>query len=157
MDKMGNGGAPTGNYLRFALMLGLSFVIMYSVMFSNVDRLDHIYLSVTRFYMTLLMIAPMALVMLGFMGGMYKNRRLNIVIVVVSAAVFAAALIGLRTQAFIGNRQFMKAMIPHHSSAILTSRKADLQGQETRKLAQEIIESQEREIEQMRQMLEEGK
>ena len=144
----------TGNYLKFALMMAASFVIMYAVMFMNVTKFDHIYLSVTRFYMTLLMIAPMAVLMLLFMRGMYKNKKINIGIIAGSVLVFILALVFLRTQTFTGDTQYMKAMIPHHSSAILTSQNADLQDPEVQKLAKEIIEAQEKEIALMKQLLE---
>ncbi|GAB3833989.1 hypothetical protein [Pontibacter rugosus] len=62
-----------GNYMKFLLMLGISFVIMYGVMYLNADKFDHVYLNQNRLYMALLMVAPMALVMLGFMSGMYTN------------------------------------------------------------------------------------
>lgn len=142
-----------GSYLKFGLMLTISFIIMYGVMYLNVDRFEHVYLSLTRVYMTLLMVAPMALVMLGFMWGMYKNKRLNIVIAASAAAVFILALIFLRNQTFIGDRQYMRAMIPHHSSAIMTSQEAGLQNLEVQKLSRDIIEAQEREIKLMKQLL----
>jgi len=148
-----NGEMMTGSYFRFALMLTISFVIMYAVMFLNVDRIEHVYLSLTRLYMTLLMVAPMAVLMLALMGKMYKNRKANIVIIGASLLVFVAALIFLRNQTFIGQRQYMKAMIPHHSSAILTSKNAKLQDPEVIKLSQNIIEAQEREIREMKELL----
>jgi len=142
-----------GSYLKFALMMAISFVIMYVVMYLNVDKFDHVYLSVTRLYMTLLMVAPMALLMMAFMGGMYQNKKLNMSIIAAGVIVFITVLIFLRTQTFIGDRQYMKAMIPHHSSAILTSQEADLQDPEVQKLAKDIIEAQEREITLMKQFL----
>jgi hypothetical protein len=155
-DKKENGNheMKSGGYLKFALMMTASFIIMYGVMYLNVARFEHVYLSLTRFYMTLLMIAPMAVLMLVFMGGMYKNKKLNIGIITGSVLVFILALVFLRTQTFIGERQYMKAMIPHHSSAILTSREADLQDAEVEKLAGEIIRAQEEEIALMKQLLE---
>lgn len=143
-----------GSYLKFALMLATSFVIMYAVMFLNAARFEHVHLSVMRLYMTILMIAPMAVVMLLFMRGMYRDRNINIAILAGSVLVFALTFYFVRTQAFIGDRQYMKAMIPHHSSAILTSSEADLSDPEVQKLAREIIEAQEREIELMKRLLE---
>lgn len=141
------------NYQKFALMLGASFLIMYAVMFLNVDSLDHIYLSTTRVYMTLLMVSPMALLMLAFMPAMYKNRKLNAIIITVSISVFIATFAFLRNQTFISDIQYMRAMIPHHSSAILTSQNAQIQDPEVRKLADDIIKAQEKEIAQMKAML----
>lgn len=140
-------------YRTFALMLTASFVIMYGVMFLNVDSANHIYLSTTRLYMTLLMVSLMALLMLAFMANMYKNKKLNALIITLSISVFIASLAFLRNQTFVGDAQYMKAMIPHHSSAILTSQNASLQDPEVRRLADDIIEAQEREIAQMKAML----
>lgn len=141
------------NYGKFALMMGVSFVVMYAVMFLNADVYDHVMLSNTRTYMTILMIAPMAISMMLFMWGMYKNRKLNYIIMGLSAIVFVATLYGLRQQVFISDVQWMKAMIPHHSSAIMVSQKAHLKDPEAIKLAEEIIEAQEREIAQMKKMI----
>ncbi len=140
-------------YPRFFLMLGVSFLIMYTVMFLNVDSTDHIYLSLTRMYMTLLMVSPMALLMLGFMGNMYKNKKTNAIIITVSISVLIAVFAFLRNQTFVGDVQYMKAMIPHHSSAILTSQEAGIKDPEVRKLADDIIKAQEEEIAQMKAML----
>lgn len=141
------------NYGKFALMMGVSFVVMYAVMFLNADVFDHVMLSNTRTYMTILMIAPMAISMMLFMWGMYKNKKLNFIIMGLSVVVFVATLYGLRKQVFISDRQWMKAMIPHHSSAIMVSQKAHLKDPEAIKLAEEIIEAQEREIAQMKKMI----
>ena len=141
------------NYLKFALMMGASFIIMYAVMFLNVAEFNHIYLSLNRFYMTVLMVAPMSILMMGMMSGMYQNKRLNTGIIAAGIVIFILAFICLRTQAFVGNRQYMRGMIPHHSSAIMTSRHADLQNPEVQKLSGDIIEAQEREIALMKQLL----
>lgn len=141
------------NYRRFAIMLIISFFIMYGVMFLNVDKLDHICVSTTRAYMALLMVSPMALLMLTLMGGMYKNKRLNMIISITSVAVFVLALAGLRAQTFIGDKQYMEAMIPHHSSAILTSQEAHITDPEVKKLSESIIQAQEEEIAQMKNIL----
>ncbi len=140
-------------YFKFSLMLLLSFVQMYAVMFLNVAQWDHVMLSATRTYMTLLMIAPMAIVMLLFMWKMYKNKSLNILILIVSTIVFAATLGMLRTQTPIKDVQYMKAMIPHHSSAIMVSEAATFEDPETAQLAKDIIEAQKREIAQMKEMI----
>lgn len=144
---------PGKSYIRMLLMLLISFVIMYGVMFLNTAETNHIYLSITRTYMTLLMVAPMALMMLLMMGKMYQHQKWNRIIAFTAVVVFVVALAGLRTQTPIGDVQYMKAMIPHHSSAILTSRQADLKDPEVKKLAVDIIEAQEREIAQMKAIL----
>jgi hypothetical protein len=141
------------NYRVFLLMLAISFVIMYSVMFLNVFRLNHVYLSVTRLYMTLLMVSPMAMVMLLLMPGMYQNQKKNRIIIGSGISIFILALILLRTQTPIKDTQFLKAMIPHHSSAILFSKEANITDPEVTELTRQIIESQEKEIEQMKKIL----
>ena len=141
------------NYRKFAIMLGTSFCIMYAVMFLNVEKADHIYLSLSRLYMSILMVAPMALLMLTMMKKMYKNKRLNTIISISSISVFVIALVLLRTQTPVGDKQYMKAMIPHHSSAILTSKHANITDPEVKELSEKIIKSQEEEISQMKAML----
>lgn len=140
-------------YGKFALILVISFCIMYAVMFLNVTELDHIYISMNRFYMALLMVSPMALIMMGMMGKMYTNKKINTIIVVSAIAVLGLAFAGLRTQATIGDVQYMKGMIPHHSSAIMTSSHADLKDPEVRKLADGIIQAQVKEIAEMKALL----
>ena len=140
-------------YKKFAITLFVSFCVMYGVMFLNVDDASHVYLSLTRLYMALLMVAPMAIVMLLMMKKMYANKKLNNIILVCGIAVFISALTMLRQQTFVSDRQYMQAMIPHHSSAILTSKNATIKDPEVRKLADGIIESQEREIALMKQLL----
>lgn len=142
------------NYKTFGLMMLVSFVSMYAVMFFNVYQFDHVYLSMTRTYMTLLMIAPMAISMLLFMRKMYTNKKINYAILGASVLIFIGSLYGLRAQKPIGDTQWMKAMIPHHSSAILTSSEADLQDPEVKQLAEDIIKAQEREISEMKAMIE---
>lgn len=134
-------------------MLTISFVIMYGVMFLNAAELSHIYLSNTRTYMTLLMISPMAILKLFFMSDMYKDKKLNIGIVFLSVSVFISALLFLRNQTFISDEQYMKAMIPHHSSAILVSENATFKNAEVKQLSIEIIEAQEKEIAEMKKLL----
>jgi uncharacterized protein (DUF305 family) len=142
------------NYTKLAITLVISFVIMYSVMFFNVAEINHIYLSTTRFYMALLMVSPMALVMLFMMGKMYPDEKKNLLIRISGAVVFVLAFVLLRSQTPIKDVQYMKAMIPHHSSAILTSENSDISDPEVKKLAQEIIKTQEEEIAQMKSILE---
>lgn len=142
------------NYGRFMAMLGLSFVAMYMTMYLNTYKLDHVWFSLTRFYMTCLGITAMAVIMLSLMLEMYKNRRKNIAIYVGSLLLFLSALGLVRVQSpIIGDLLWMKAMIPHHSIAILTSKRADIEDPEVKKLAEGIIEAQEREIAQMEKLI----
>lgn len=142
-------------YKKFLIMISASFIIMYGVMFLNADRFEHVYLSTTRLYMTLLMVSPMAILMLVLMPKMYDNKKLNTIITIISIAVFIISLGFLRTQTLIADEQYMKAMIPHHSSAIMVSQEAHLKNPKVKKLAADIIKSQEREISEMKQLLEE--
>ena len=123
-------------------------------MFLNVNRGEHIYLSTTRLYMTILMITPMAIIMLVFMPKMYPNKKVNLIIYIASAVTFALTFTFLRNQTFISDRQYLKAMIPHHSSAILTSSRANLKDPQVRELADSIIKSQREEIQLMKSALE---
>jgi uncharacterized protein (DUF305 family) len=135
-------------------MMIISFIIMYAVMFLNVDRLAHYHTSINRIYMALLMVAPMAVVMMAMMGKMYPNKKTNTGIIVTGIVLFVVVLAVLRTQTPVSDVQYMKAMIPHHSSAILNSKKANIKDPEVRKLADQIIQSQEKEIAEMEALLE---
>lgn len=132
----------------------ISFIIMYSVMFLNVDEANHIYISTTRIYMALLMVSPMAIVMMIMMGEMYPSKKVNTGIILGGIVLFGLVLAGLRTQTPIGDVQYMKAMIPHHSSAIMVSKHANIQDSEVKKLSEGIIASQEKEIAEMKAILE---
>lgn len=140
-------------YSKFALIMAISFVIMYLIMFLNVAEFDHIYNSLTRFYMTTLMISAMAITMLLLMWQMYPNHQTNMGIIGVAAIAFFGTLFLLRTQTPISDIQYMKAMIPHHSSAIMTSSNVDFKDPEVKKLADDIIVAQEKEIKLMKVMI----
>ncbi len=143
-----------GNYTKFFLMLGLSFVAMYITMYLNTYEFDHVYFSLTRFYMSCLGIAAMAVIMLSFMLNMYKDKKKNIAIYVGSLVLFLGALGLVRAQSpIVGDVLWMKAMIPHHSIAILTSERADIKDPEVKKLAEGIIEAQVKEIAEMKKMI----
>ena len=142
-----------GNYRKFLLTLAVSFVVMYVVMYLNTYELDHVYFSLTRFYMTVLMVTAMAVVMLLLMPMMYPNKTLNGIIMGASLTLFVGALIMVRSQTFVNDTRWLKAMIPHHSIAILTSERASIQDPEVRKLADGIIATQKREIEEMKAMI----
>ena len=141
------------NYARFGLMIATSIVVMLGLMYLNTYSWDHVFFSETRVYMALMMGAAMAVIMLGFMLGMYRSRPLNIAIFVGSAALFAVALWLVRSQETVEDVSWMKAMIPHHSIAILTSERAHISDPRVRALADGIIEAQRREIGQMTQLI----
>jgi hypothetical protein len=140
-------------YKKIALMLAVSFYIMYCVMFLNTDKISDIYLSHTRTYMSLLITAPIALLMLGIIRRMYAHKKLNLLIIIVSISAFTFALTALRSQAFIIDAQYIKAMIPHHSSVIMSSKNANIKDSELRRLSDSIIKSQDKEIKQMKKIL----
>jgi hypothetical protein len=137
-------------YGRFAAMIGTSTFVMFGLMYLNTFAVEHVEYSQTRTWMAVLMGAAMALIMIGFMWGMYKNWRLNLVVVGTSFAVFAIALWLVRSQATVGDVSYMRAMIPHHSIAIMTSERARIRDPEVRKLADRIIDAQILEIAEMK-------
>lgn len=143
------------NYARFGAMIGTSTIVMFGLMYLNVFQLDHIFFSETRAYMALVMGASMAIVMLAFMLGMYKKRGVNIAIFAGSVVVFAASLWLVRSQQTVEQVSWMKAMIPHHSIAILTSERATITDPRVRKLADEIIQAQREEIAEMERLISE--
>lgn len=141
------------SYWRFAAMIVTSTLAMFGLMYLNTYVLEQIYWSETRAWMALVMGATMAGIMLGFMLSMYKNRLVNIVIFAGAAVVFAGSLWLVRSQATVGDVAYMRAMIPHHSIAILTSNRSQISDPRVRKLADEIIEAQEREIAEMKYLI----
>lgn len=143
-----------GKYTTFFLMLACSFVAMYITMYLNTYSIDHVYFSLTRFYMSCLGISAMAVIMWFFMRHMYKNTKKNIAILAGSLILFVAALGLVRAQKpIIGDMLWLRAMIPHHSIAILTSERANIQDPEVKQLADAIIKAQREEIEEMKIMI----
>lgn len=141
------------SYARFATMIVVSTIVMYGLMYLNTWAFDHLFVSQTRMWMALLMGAMMAVTMLAFMWSMYKNSRANAAIVVAAAVVFAVSLWLVRSQETVGDVSYMKAMIPHHSIAVMTSERAHIKDSRVRKLADGIIEAQVREIGEMKQLI----
>ena len=152
--KNSNQHTNKGNYTKFILMLVASFIAMYITMYLNSYALDHVYFNLTRFYISCLGIAAMAVIMWFFMRKMYQNKKKNIAILLGSLVLFLGALGLVRAQSpIIGDILWMKAMIPHHSIAILTSERADIKDPEVRKLADDIIKAQRKEIGEMKAMI----
>lgn len=141
------------SYSRFAAMIATSTVVMFALMYLNTYALDHVTYSQTRTWMALLMGAVMAMIMMGFMASMYKNQRWNAVIIAGSVVVFAFSLWLVRSQETVGDVSYMKAMIPHHSIAIMTSERAHIRDPRVRELADGIIEAQVREIAEMKRLI----
>lgn len=140
-------------YPKFLLMIATSTLVMFALMYLNTYALDHLFFSETRAYMALLMGATMGFIMLLFMLGMYKNKLVNAVILGVCAVVFALSLWLVRSQATVADVSWMKAMIPHHSIAILTSERANISDPRVRELADSIIEAQRKEIAEMKNLI----
>lgn len=141
------------SYKRFAAMIATSTAVMYGLMYLNTYGWDHVWWSETRLYMAFLMGATMAVIMLAFMLGMYKNQKANIGIFATSVVVFVAALYLVRSQVTVQDVSWMKAMIPHHSIAILTSERAEISDPRVRELADQIIETQRTEIAEMKRLI----
>ena len=137
-------------YLKFITMILTSTALMYGATYLNSYSADHIFWSETRFYISLLMGSIMAVIMLGFMRHMYQDKTKNLGIVTGSVLIFAGALYLVRSQSTVNDVSYMRAMIPHHSIAILTSERAQIKDPRVRKLADEIIAAQKKEITEMK-------
>ena len=150
-DHSDGGG---GNYWRFMAMVSTSTVIMFFLMYTNSFDADDLFWSETRFWMMFVMGGAMMIVMLLFMWGMYKDRTKNFIILGVGAITMALALWLVRSQATVNDEEYMSAMIPHHSIAIMTSARAEITDPRVRKLADSIIEAQVKEIAEMKMLIE---
>ncbi len=141
------------NYAKFGVMIATSTIVMFGLMYLNTYQADHMFFSETRAYMALVMGASMAVIMLLYMLNMYTNRGANVTILILSVAVFSGALWLVRSQETVEDVSWMKAMIPHHSIAILTSGRAHISDPRVRELADSIIEAQRREIDEMKMLI----
>lgn len=147
---MNNGEMPRANYRTFFLMIATSMMLMYLVTYLNSYQiLDHAWFSETRLFMTLIMGGVMAIVMLGYMLGMYRDQRSNLAIFTGAVLLIIAGIWLVRSQSTVTEVDYMEAMIPHHSIAILTSERAGIEDPRVRHLADEIIDAQRREIAEM--------
>ena len=139
-----------GSYVRYFAMIGTSIVVMFFLMYlHSYQILDHAWFSETRLFMTLIMGAAMMVIMLSYMLHMYKNRTMNVVIYVGAIILFGASLWLVRSQVTVSDVDYMEGMIPHHSIAILTSDRAQIEDVRVRELANEIIAAQRQEIKEM--------
>jgi hypothetical protein len=141
------------SYWRFAAMIATSTLVMFGLMYVHTYIWDHVYFSETRAWMALLMGAVMAIIMLVFMLNMYKSRSVNLAIFVGAAVAFALTTWLVRSQVTVSGIDYMQAMIPHHSIAILTSERAGIEDPRVRKLADEIIDAQRKEIAEMKYLI----
>ena len=154
----GSGDGHSGHgssrmYLKFALILLVSLVLMWVLSMSMVRSIDHFYFNLSNFWMALLMVSAMAIVMTVGMWSMFKNRKANIAMLVGFVVLFGAVFALGRTETFVGNEQFLKSMIPHHSRALLVCQESDITDPEIIKLCDSIVKSQQEEITQMQAIL----
>lgn len=148
-------GSHAPVYLHLAAMTLLSFAAMYGLMYAMVDGLDNVIPNFNQFYMASLMTSPMVILELIFMRGMYPNQKRNLVIMALAVMALLLFWVATREQLAIGDKQFLKSMIPHHAGAILMCNKAKLEDPDLKKLCREIITSQQREIDFMKAKLRE--
>ena len=148
-----NKGMGKSPYLMFAANLLASGIVMYFVMYTMIDSTAELYNNLNNVYMTLMMLTSMALFMLWMMPAMFPDRKINVALNIAFAAVFALSLFGMRTQALVGNDQFLRAMIPHHSGAILMCEKAAITDPEIKRLCDGIVQGQTSEIAEMKALL----
>jgi len=144
-------------YSRFFAMIFTSTAVMLFLMYLNTYAIDHVLWSETRFYMAFIMGASMAIVMLSFMLSMYENKKVNISIYVGSAIIFGLALFLVRSQTTVQDSSYMSAMIPHHSIAIMTSERSQIDDVRVRELADRIIKAQRKEIKEMKWLIDDIK
>jgi uncharacterized protein (DUF305 family) len=141
-------------YKKLALAISINAVIMFLLTYVIIDNLDHLYLNINKVYMALMMVAPMVIVMLVVMRSMYENKKLNNILIAIFSGLFILCFLLARTQTPVGNGQFLRSMIPHHSSAILMCQQAAITDPEIITLCEQIVEAQVEEIAQMKTILE---
>lgn len=141
------------HYRRLALMVLLSFVAMYVLMYAMVDRPGNVLMNSNQAYMAALMAAPMLLIELALMGSMYPNKKLNGLLAGAGIVALAVSWVLIREQAAVGDRQFLRSMIPHHAGAILMCKEASIRDPGVEDLCRRIIASQESEIREMKAKL----
>jgi hypothetical protein len=142
-------------YQKILIMVVLSFVSMYILMYAMVDSFANVFPNVNQFYMAGLMTSPMVIIELAVMWGMYRNKRLNAILIVLSAVALVTFYACIRQQAAVADKQFLRSMIPHHAAAVLMVEKASVTDPEIKELCRNIISSQQKEIEQMKAKLKE--
>lgn len=141
------------NYRNLALMIGIHFLAMFALMYSMTHSFEDVYFNLNQVYMVAIMVAPMAITMLWLMPSMYKNKRLNIFFLGGSVLALVLFFAFIQGQTLVNDKQFLRSMIPHHSGAVLMCEKASISDPQIVKLCNDIIESQKKEIDEMRQIL----
>ena len=142
------------HYRKLALTLSINAVLMFFITYAMIDTVDHFHVNINRVYMSLMMVAPMAMLMLFVMRSMYTDATLNSILYAVFAVLFMASFALAWTQTPVGNEQFLRSMIPHHSSAILMCEQSAITDREILTLCEEIVKAQKEEIAQMKNILE---
>ena len=145
---------PNHHYRQLTLMMVLSFASMYILMYAMVDTFPNVLPNANQFYMAGLMTAPMLIIEIGLMESMYRKKRLNTILLITGILALAGFMFMIRTQALVGDRQFLKSMIPHHAGAILMCQRASIEDPEIKELCRTIIINQQAEIDQMKKILE---
>jgi uncharacterized protein (DUF305 family) len=143
----------SSNYKKLGLVISINAVVMFLLTYALIDSWDHFYPNINRVYMALMMVAPMVILMLWVMRSMYENLRLNVVLYLVFSLLFLASFFLARTQTPVGDDQFLRSMIPHHSSAIVMCEEASISDPQIIELCGEIVEAQVREIAEMKEIL----
>lgn len=141
-------------YVKLGISLAVSLVVMFVLSMSMVRTIEHFQINPSNFYMALIMVAAMGVVMLIVMWAMFKDKRLNYVLLAGFVTLFVAAFWMGRSEAFVGDEGFLRSMIPHHSRAILVCQESDLTDPEVIELCEQIVSSQQQEITQMQNILE---
>ena len=143
----------TPHYRHLALMLLISFIAMYALMYAMTNRFDDVFMNWNQVYMAALMTAPMGLIEIVVMRAMYSDQKMNVLVAVGSIVLLVGAWVSIRQQVAISDTQFIRSMIPHHSGAILMCQNAAITDPEIIKLCGGIVSSQQQEIDQMNAML----
>jgi len=141
------------HYRKFVIMILISFIAMYALMYSMVDSFANVINNINQLYMAGLMTAVMVLIEMIVMGGMYRNKKTNAIIMVIGSVVLVLSFLFIRNQTAVSDKQFLRSMIPHHAAAILMVQEAEFRDPEIRKLAEEIISAQQKEIDFMKTKL----
>lgn len=149
--------STSSSYARLYIMAGIHFVLMFGLMYAMVDIFSNVFVNVNQFYMAGLMTAPMVVLEVLLMSSMYKQKIINGIILGASVVVALVCFLLIRQQTFVSDRQFLRSMIPHHGGAILMCQKASLQDTEIKELCQQILVSQQAEIDQMKALLDKTK
>jgi uncharacterized protein (DUF305 family) len=141
------------HYVHLGIMAALSFAAMYVLMYAMVDSFANVYNNVNQLYMAAVMTAPMVIIELVVMRAMYRNKRLNVIVMVTALVVGVLSFVGIRQQVAVGDTQFLRSMIPHHAGAILMCGQAPIADPEISGLCRRIIVSQQQEIDLMKRLL----